>query len=137
MKKIVSLFSLFFVAIACNPSDDTQDIVYESQPILNVTLPDTIAVFDENEIEVEYLRPSTCHGFGGFYYDKEGLTRTIAVQTYFYQNNNCETLTNDVKHETLKFEPTVTGTYTFRFWQGKDVNGQDVFLEIQRPSKIY
>lgn len=137
MKKLISLLSVFLIVAACSPEEYGPEITYEAQPIQNVTLPDTIAVYESNDIVVEYLKPTTCHGFNGFLYQKDGFTRTIAVQTFYYPNSDCQVLTNEVKQETLKFQPTSEGTYTFKFWQGRDANGDDIFLEIERPSKVY
>lgn len=137
MKKIVIIISAFLLLISCSTDTNETNVSYELVPIQNVTLPDTIAVGEENNIVVEYFKPSTCHGFDGFLYEKSGLVRTIAVQNYIYQNNDCQPLTSEVKLETLKFQPVTLGTYTFKFWQGKDTSGNDVFLEFERPSKIY
>ena len=137
MKKILALVGIFITTISCSTDVDEPNVSYDLQPIQNVTLPDTISLGDINNIVIEYLKPTTCHGFDGFLYEKNGLTRTIAVQNYFYQNNTCQPLTNEVKTETLEFQPTDTGTYTFKFWQGKDLAGNDMFLEIERPSKLF
>ena len=137
MKKIVALIGLFLLVISCSTDVEEQKISYELVPVQNVTLPDTIAIGEENNINIEYFKPTTCHGFDGFLYEKDEFVRTIAVQNYVYQNAGCQPLTNEVKIETLKFQPTVLGTYTFKFWQGKDTAGNDIFLELERPSKIY
>jgi len=137
MRKTLTLIGIFLVLVSCSNQNDEPNINYELVPVQNVTLPDTIALGEENNLVVEYLKPSTCHGFNGFLYEKEGLTRTVAVQNYVYNNNTCQPLTTEVVQKVLKIQPTTVGDYTFKFWQGKDAAGNDIFLEFNRPSKIY
>ena len=83
-------------------------------------------------VEVEYLIPSTCHGFNGFYYEIDGFTRTISIQNFVVEKPDCQDLTNQIFTTNMSFQPTEPGTYLFRFWKGKDTAGDDVFLEVER-----
>ena len=58
------------------------------------------------------------------------------MQNYVIEQDDCQPITNITRQEVLKFKPTEVGTYTFKFWQGKDTNGDDIFLEIERPVVI-
>ena len=136
MKKIVALIGLFLLVISCNPETDEPNVRYELVPIDNVVIPDELYFGEENIITVEYSRPTTCHGFNGFLYEKEDFTRTIGVQNYVVENPDCQVVTGEVIEKDFVFQPTATGTYTFKFWQGKDSNGDNVFLELQRDVVI-
>ena len=136
MKKIVALIGLFLLVISCNPETDEPNVRYELVPIDNVVIPDELYFGEENIITVEYSRPTTCHGFNGFLYEKEDFTRTIGVQNYVVENPDCQVVTGEVIEKDFVFQPTATGTYTFKFWQGKDSNGENVFLELQRDVVI-
>ncbi len=136
MKKIAALIGIFLLTISCSTESDEPNVTYELVPIQNVIIGDELYFGDENIITIQYNRPTTCHGFNGFLYEKDENTRTIAVQNYVVETNSCQTVANDAKEEDLVFQPTSTGTYTFKFWQGKDANGDDVFLEIQREVVI-
>lgn len=136
MKKIVALIGLFLLVISCNPESDEPNVRYELVPIDNVVIPDELYFGEENIITVEYSRPTTCHGFNGFLYEKEDFTRTIGVQNYVVENPDCQVVTGDIIEKDFVFQPTSTGTYTFKFWQGKDSNGENVFLELQRDVVI-
>ncbi len=136
MKKIVALIGIFILMISCSVEDDSTNIHYELVPVQNVIIGDELYFGEENIITIQYNRPSTCHGFNGFLYEKNENTRTIAVQNYVVEANDCQAVTNEVKEEDLVFQPASTGTYTFKFWQGKDANGDDVFLELQREVVI-
>lgn len=136
MKKIVAFLSLFLIAISCSVDDDQPNVHYELVPVESVNLEDTLTVGLVNNIEINYKKPSTCHEFNGFYYEKNGFERIIGVQNYVIEQNDCQPITNITRQEVLKFKPTEVGTYTFKFWQGKDTNGEDIFLEIERPVVI-
>ena len=136
MKKIVAFLSLFLIAISCSVDDDQPNVHYELVPVESVNLEDTLTVGLVNNIEINYKKPSTCHGFDGFYYEKNGFERIIGVQNYVIEQTDCQPITNITRQEVLKFKPTEVGTYTFKFWQGKDTNGEDIFLEIERPVVI-
>ena len=133
MKKIAFLLLIVLTSISCTKEPDGPRVHLELMPISNVSIPDTLYAFENNEIDVQYNRPSTCYGFDGFYYEKLDLTRTIAVQNYVIEDQPCTTLTNETREETLIFHPTQIGNYTFKFWQGKDTNGNDIFLQLVRP----
>lgn len=130
MKKIIALVGLLLLTISCNVESDPPKYHYELLPVASYELPTDFYVDTENEIVINYSNPSNCHVFDGFYYEKAGQTRTIAVQTSVIEQNNCTTLTNQIVAKTLTFNPTETGTYVFKFWKGKDLNGVDVFEEV-------
>lgn len=131
MKKLIALLSVFFIVISCTPSsNDTTNIYYELTPIETVELPAEFHVNTDNLIVVNFYRNTSCHGFDGFYYDKVDFTRTIAVQSFVLERNDCENLTNDLLAQTLRFRPTEPGTYLLKFWKGKDANGDNIFEEI-------
>lgn len=131
MKKIAALIGIFLLTISCSTDTNEPNIRYELVPVQNVIIGDELYFGEENVITVEYVKPSTCHGFNGFLYEKEDFTRTIGVQNYVVENSDCQ-VTTEVIDKDFIFQPTSTGTYTFKFWQGKDANGDNIFLEIQR-----
>ncbi len=133
MRKIIFSLLIVLTSASCTKEPDGTRVHLELMPISNVSIPDTIYAFENNTINIQYNRPSTCYGFDGFYYEKLDLTRTIAVQNYVIEDQPCTTLTNETREETLVFHPTQIGNYTFKFWQGKDANGNDIFLQLVRP----
>lgn len=130
MKKIVALIGVFLMLISCSTETDEPKVHYEVLPIDSVVMPTDFYVNVENEIIINFLRPTSCHGFDGFLYEKDGFTRTVAVQAFVVEQENCTVLTNAMSEQTLKFKPTEIGTYLFKFWKGKDTNGNDIFEEI-------
>lgn len=131
MKKLIALFSVFFIVVSCSFEDKNDTSVhFELLPIESVEMPADFYAGTENEIIIKFLRPTSCHGFDGFYYEKDEFTRTVAVQSFVLEQSGCTALTNQILEQTLKFKPSDPGTYLFKFWKGKDSNGDDIFEEI-------
>ena len=129
MKKIVALIGIFMLMISCSTNDDQPNVHFELLPVESVVMPAEFYANTENEIKISYLQPTSCHGFDGFYYDKVDTTRTVAIQSFVLEQSNCTTLTNEIKEKSLMFKPLDPGTYLFKFWKGKDSNGEDIFEE--------
>ena len=133
MKKILILSFILILMGSCNLDDDGQDFNLEILPIESVDIPDSFTMGQTYPITVSYLRPSTCHLFREFYYDKDNNIRTVAVIDYKYLNNNCEDLENELVEATFNFQVTSNGSYIFKFWQGEDDNGDNQYLIIEVP----
>ncbi|WP_313806095.1 hypothetical protein [Flavobacterium sp.] len=123
------LIGLVFTLSSCSLDDGKEDVSYELLPVNQVVMPESFKANKENPIEIKFIRPTSCHAFNSFYYDKTGNIRTVAIESIIYTNNGCEPLTVDnIAVQTLNFKPETAGEYTFKFWQGKDDNGEDIFL---------
>lgn len=133
MKKIIALICVFILTISCSVEEEgTPPIHYVLVPIQNVEIPEAMNVGTSYTIVMEYIIPSTCHGFDGFYYQTEGFTRTVSIQNFVVEKPDCQPLMNQIYSENMSFQPTEPGTYVFKFWKGKDSSGNDVFLEFER-----
>lgn len=131
MKKIVALIGIFLLTISCSTETESDpNVHYELLAVDSVIMPTDFYVNVDNEIIIKFLKPSSCHSFDGFYYEKDGFTRTVAIQSFVVELPNCTTLTGEIVGKMLKFKPTETGTYLFKFWKGKNTSGDDVFEEI-------
>lgn len=133
VKKIVSLLFLFVLLISCSIDNESVKYHLEFLKIESVDLPDTLILGETHEIVVRYKKPSSCHTFNTFYYDKYLNERTIAVQCIVTERNDCITLDEEIEEAKLNFYVTNNGSYIFKFWQGEDDNGEDIFLEIEVP----
>ena len=74
MKKLIALICIFVLSISCTQEPDGPRVRLELVPVETVVLPTTFTANTVNEIEVTYSRPSSCHGFEGFYYTKDAVT---------------------------------------------------------------
>ncbi len=113
--------------------DDTPDYSFEVLPIESVVIPDEFTLGETYPITVAYFRPTNCHAFKEFYYLRENNERTVAPINYVLNNDNCETIEDDLVEATFNFLVTSNGSYIFKFWQGEDDNGDDQYLTIEVP----
>jgi hypothetical protein len=135
LKILITVLLTIGLFFSCTTDDSKTNYHFELLKIDSAVLPDTLVLGHEHELKVLYHRPTTCHGFNGFYYDKNLNIRTVAVESIVVENNNCTELTDEVREATLNFYVTNNGSYVFKFWQGKDENGEDLFLEYEIPVK--
>ena len=131
MKKLVLLLSVLFVFNSCT-LDDEPNAVQEILPIESVIMPDDFTINVSNRIKINYVRPTTCHLFNGFYYRYEGDTRVVAINAAKLNSSNCEAAVEEGTYEViLDFKPQQAKTYIFKFCKGKNAEGVDEYLEYE------
>ena len=132
MKKILSLLALFFLFNACSPGDDTH-YLFKLMPIQSVDIPAQFTLGHTYPITLHYTQPTSCYSFSTLYYDKDLNIRTIAVENAVAQTSNCQVLsaTNGANSYTFNFYVTSNGSYIFKFYQGKDAQGNNIFLQYE------
>ena len=133
MKKIVLLLVAIGFFAACS-SDEPQKYTLEVLPVESFIAPDTLILGDANIIKIKYKRPSNCHFFEGFYYKKDSNIRTVGITASVLQEN-CTPLTGTPLEVELKFLPSNTGKYIFKFYKGKDAAGNNLFVTDTIPVK--
>ena len=130
MKKLIALICIIVLSISCTQEPGGPRVHFELLKGESVVLPTTFTANTVNEIEVTYSKPSSCHGFEGFYYTKDVNTRTIAVLNYVIEEQDCLPLLNQLQTQILRFKPATAGTYLLKFWKGKDANGVNLYEEF-------
>ncbi|WP_353079706.1 hypothetical protein [Flavobacterium sp.] len=130
MKKLIALICIIALSFSCTQEPDGPRVHLELLKVESVVLPTTFTANTVNEIEVTYSRPSSCHGFEGFYYTRDGFNRTIAVLNYVIEEQGCLPLLNQLQTQILRFKPATAGTYLLKFWKGKDANGVNLYEEF-------
>ncbi|GGD16432.1 hypothetical protein [Hyunsoonleella pacifica] len=133
MKKIVFFIFVFISFFSCNKNDDNLSFKSVFIPIESVDIPDEFTLGEVHTIGVTYKRPSNCHIFGKFYYAPHNNERTVAVVNTVFERNDCIDLVDETLTATFNFQVTSNVSYIFKFWQGKDDNNEDIFLEIEVP----
>ena len=133
-KKIIPLLALFFILNSCSPGDDTQ-YSFKLMPIESVDIPAEFTLGETYPITVHYTAPTSCYYFSSFYYDKDLNIRIIAIENAIAQRNNCQDLSaaDGASTYTFNFYVTSNGSYIFKFYQGKDDQGNNIFLEYEVP----
>ncbi|MFY0481777.1 hypothetical protein ACI6PS_04160 [Flavobacterium sp. PLA-1-15] len=140
MKKIALLLLAVITLGSCSLEEGNNQptFYYEILPVESFQVPESVAVGRNYEIKMTYKKPSNCHVYEGCYYKTEGYTTIVGIQTYVLDNPECQELENPEPLEVV-FDFKVEGIqnasqpYVFKFYKGKDVNGNDVFEEVSIP----
>ncbi|MBA9073411.1 hypothetical protein GGR22_001537 [Flavobacterium gossypii] len=138
MKKLISILFLAIIAVTAFSScelgdDDNVNYHFELIPTESAVFPESFILGQTYTIKVYYKRPTSCHFFEGFYYERDSNVRTIAVQTSVMHSDSCTELDEEPVEASFDFLPTSTGSYVFKFYQGKDQYGNNRFLEYEVP----
>lgn len=132
MKKLIFLCAVLFSLTSCSV-DDSNEFYNEILPIESVNIPEEFVLGKIYPITVKYIRPAGCYTFYDFYYTRDLNQRTVAVVNSVFPNQNCG-LTEEAETEaTFNFKVTNNGTYIFKFWQGKDESGTDLYYIVEVP----
>jgi hypothetical protein len=127
MKKIIFVLLIACSIFSCSIGDDT-GTQFLIGPVQDVTMPSNYKIDSTSQILIHYRRISDCHIFNGLYYVIEGNTRTVAIKFARVDGTNCEP--DDSEYEVpLNFKPMAAGTYTFKFFTGRDSEGNELYTE--------
>lgn len=121
---------------SCSVDDNVSDIQFQFEfiPVDSVEMPMTFNFGGTHTINVTYKRPSTCHTFSNFEYEQHaGNMRSVAVVNFVTLENDCAPLEEEFITKTFSFNALDTAPYTFRFWQGRDDEGEDMYLVYEVP----
>jgi len=134
MKKLFLLSFLMCSLFACTPENNNDsDFYYETLPITGVTMPSEFQFGTTQAITMSYNKPTGCHVFNDFYYQSDFNQKTLAIITAVFPNQECEVFEDENEIVTFNLEINETDTYVFRFWQGTDESGTDVYYVIEVP----
>lgn len=137
MKKFTYLL-LFLVGFAvtlssCNNDDDHHDYHLEYVNVTDAELPDEFIFGKTYKIDVTIELPSSCYYFYDQYdYFYEGNSRLIYPIAHVHDGEPC---TLNIRETTFSIpvQALQNETYVFKFYQGEDAEGQDIFLTIEVP----
>jgi len=133
MKKLFVFCVLLCSLVSCSLGDDNSaNYHFEILPINSVDIPDEFVLGETYPITVYYTKPSDCYTFNDFYYVRELNQRTVAVINTVYDDQVCTQATEEVQ-ATFNFIVTSNGTYVFKFWQGEDESGTDLYYIVEVP----
>ena len=118
---------------SCSTETSGPNFHYEILPVESVTIPEEFAFGETYEISLLYLRPSGCHIFNDFYYLSEQNQRTVAIINTVYTDEVCETFTDEEVEVSFNFQVNNMSPYVFKFWQGEDENGNDLYYIVEVP----
>ncbi|GFD76931.1 MULTISPECIES: hypothetical protein [Tenacibaculum] len=134
MKKILILFLSVFTFYSCL-DDDSPNVRYEFLKVDSATTPESFTFGEVDTIKIKYTLPNSCYSFNGLYYQKVDTTRIVAGTAIVALDVAC---TQDVRQEEYAFpvEATQEEDYVFKFWKGKNDEGEDVYEEVVIPVNL-
>jgi len=118
---------------SCNDDDDYHEHHLEHVSVISAELPDEFTYGHTYRINVTIELPNSCY----YYYDQydyfyEGTSRLIYPIAHVDDDvactQNITETTFSIPIQALQNEP-----YIFKFYQGEDDNGEDMFLTIEVP----
>ena len=120
--------------MSCSVDDEPQppNLNLEAVPIESVTVPEYFEQGQTYQIDLNYIQPTNCYAFYDIYYVKEDNIRTIAIINTVYDSDTCEAI-NLEQEQSFNFIVTNEETYIFKFWQGEDANGENIYLTMEIP----
>lgn len=131
--KNVFVFLLFVLIFSCSTDDGSEPVSFVILPVEDAFVPTEFERNETYDINLDYLRPTSCHGFKDIYYKSESNERTVAViANYFQGNNNCTEI-DSLTETSFRFKATTEDLYIFKFWQGTDENGEDQYMIVEVP----
>jgi hypothetical protein len=130
--RLLFLLPLFLLG-ACDIGDDEVNYHFVNLATVAVDMPEEFRLSETYKIGVTVLEPNGCTEFVGFDILPEDTTvrRVVAIGTE-QVDVACTEALSEVE-TSFEFICLYSGTYVFRFWQGKNEAGQDEFMEIEVP----
>jgi len=143
MKKIALLLLAAFALNSCSTDDSQPEVHYELIPITRCQMPYRMTSGETYELRMIYRMPTTCHSYKGIYFEGEGDTKTVAIQTVVYQRSDCQTIDYTSSAQPVP-EPQISNyefkatappgsVYTFKIWTGKNEQGEDTYYDVTVP----
>ena len=129
--KVLLVFFLVIIFTNCSDNDDTT-FFYELVPVDKVTIPEKFELGLAYTITVYYTPPTNCYSFVGFDTEISQNEQTIAVVNLVVDENDCAKKSEFLK-ASFEFIAEQEKTYIFKFWQGKQTNGNNDYLVIEIP----
>jgi len=132
MKKYAFLLLMIVgLSMSCSVENDDPVVHTEFMPITNVELPEYFIQGQTYEINMSYIKPSSCYVFNNIIFDIEGHERTVAILNTVYENTNC---IPEGESTTVSFDLTISGdeVYLFKFFQGTQ-DGVDQYHLVEVP----
>lgn len=136
MKKRFFIFSVLTMILTFNSckKDDAPNFHFVPLSIVSADLPEFFTLNQTYAIRVVYNKPDACTSFGGFDVTPEELTtrNVVVIGTRHYDQEAC-TQTIEEGVSVFNFNVVHSQTYTFKFWQGEDADGNQEYLEVEVP----
>mgnify|MGYP000194530068 CR=1 FL=1 len=129
MKKVILLFAGLLLFYSClNSNDDLENLAYELLPIDEYTVPASFTLGKQDTIKLKYSLKNECYYFDNIYYEYQDTTRIIAVRSVLETDKTCTEAVRQFDYN-LIITANQEEDYVFKFYKGKDANGESIFEE--------
>jgi hypothetical protein len=132
MKKALLILITIISFSACSLDDDTPERHFEYIAVTEVDIPNEFTLDETYDIIVSYTLPNSCYSFYNFDYIYDDTSREIYTYAIVNDDVSCTQTTIDSEY-IISINASQHETYTFKFWQGSDNQGNDEFLIIEVP----
>lgn len=139
MKKLLLIFILAFALNSCTSEGNSPRVSYELIAIKRCIMPDSFVLGETYDLQMFYEKPTSCHYYKGIYFEKEGNTRIVAIQSGLVESNDCITydynnpITPGESSAHYSFKVTEHQAYIFKFWTGRNEQGENTYYEVKVP----
>ena len=138
MKKKISFLIpvLFIFFFSCSSDDEpvVEPIAYEKVPIISTNLPQELTAGQMYKLRITYERPTRCHKLAQVQIEELKGEYFFSIVTSYNEDQACEP-EDLTAATTVDFVPEPEEIYIFNFWQGKNEQGEDVYLTVEVPVK--
>jgi len=134
LKWFIGLILISLSVVSCLDDEPTVEVVYKYKAVDSVQIGEIHPSRQVTEIRTYFTRTNSCENFFNYEYHILGNERSVSAIFSEFEDASCEEI-SEPSYSVLQFKPENSGIYTFRFWNGLDENGQDVFIikEIEIP----
>jgi len=121
------------MSVSSCSDDDDHDFRIEHVNVISAELPDEFNYGSIYEMKLSIELPNSCYFFyDQFNYVYEGTSRLIYPIAHVDEKDACNSVISEtvfsIPLHVKQYEP-----YVFKFYQGKDADGKEMFLTIEVP----
>lgn len=132
MKRYLLILLTTLILSSCNPNDDDGNYYFDYVPITTVDVPDEFVHGETYQLYVNYELPDDCTIYYDYDYIYRDETRIVATIGMVYEGNDCEESVTEGEY-IINVEVRQSEDYIFKFWQGIDDNGENIYLIVEVP----
>lgn len=132
--RICLAVSILLSLFSCSLNDDGPNFHFKALQITDAELPESFSLNQTYQVTVTYIIPDGCTGFSGFEVaDADTTVRNVVVFGMVRTDQEVCTAVATETQATFNFKCLYDETYTFRFWQGEGVDGEQEYFEVEVP----
>ncbi|WP_435414033.1 hypothetical protein [Polaribacter aestuariivivens] len=132
MKHTVLLLVAILAFSSCLNTDDLPNYKYEFIGINEAETPTSFTFGARDTINLKYTLPNSCYSFDNIYYEYQDTARVVAVRAFVDLDAVCTQATIEKEYK-LIVNVSQKQDYLFKFFKGKDTDGENIFEEIVIP----